>query len=125
MVGHNWLAKSIIRRQSTGNIRTLLIKNTAVGIDIADHVPVQADGTPVQVVGVLRKAISIDLTIVIKLNGATLITCNIPSATAIDTPVFFASFASSLAKNDILSAAITSSDGSQDPDGIASFTLEW
>lgn len=107
-------------------IRTLLVKNTQVGNDIADHIVIQKTGTASQVVGVLRLAIAADLAININLNGALLITCTIPLATSVDTPLTFTSFSSTaLTANDVLSFDITASDGSLDVAGVASFTLEW
>jgi hypothetical protein len=106
--------------------RTLLLKDTTVGNDIADHVTVYAAGTAQRIVGVLRKPITADLTVRVNLNGTALITITIPSATAIDTPVESTAFASTaLADGDVLTWDVTASDGSQDKAGIASFTLEW
>jgi hypothetical protein len=106
--------------------RTLLLKDTTVGNDIADHVTVYAAGTAQRIVGVLRKPITADLTVRVNLNATPLITLTISSATAIDTPVSSTAFTSTaLADGDVLTWDVTASDGSQDKAGIASFTLEW
>lgn len=108
--------------------RTLDLKDTTVGNDIADHVTVWgAAGTIGKVRGVLRKAITSDLTLRVKVNGTTLGTFTIPLATAIDTPIDFTTFSGStmVALDDIFSWDVTASDGSFDPAGIASFTVEW
>jgi hypothetical protein len=117
---------SFYGRAGTVYIRTLLVKNTQVGSDIADHIVIQKTGTASQVVGVLRLAIAADLAININLNGTLLISCTIPLATPVDTPLTFMSFSSTaLTANDVLSFDITASDGSLDVAGVASFTLEW
>src|SRR3954454_6189945 len=73
--------------------RTLLVKDTAVGADIADHVTAYASGTATRIVGVLRAAISADLTLHVQLNGTDLIVLTIPAATVVDTPVESTAFA--------------------------------
>ncbi len=117
--------------------RTLLIKNTTVGDDIADHVtcygPVPGvTHTVILVTGVLRKAITADLTVRINNvspDGATTIvvgTFTIPMATAVDVPVSFTSFTNaSLPDLSTFTWDITASDGSKDSAGVASFTIEW
>ncbi len=108
--------------------RTLLIKDTTVGTDIADRVTIYRDGTARKVEGVLRKAISADLAIAIRLNGQVLIAATIPLATAVGTVLIFTQFAArpqNLADGDVLSWDILASDGSDDAAGIASFTLLW
>src|SRR4051812_47485601 len=68
--------------------RTLLLKDTTVGNDIADHVTVWGtDGKIRRVTGVLRKVITSDLTVRVKIDGVTLGSFTIPLATAVDTPV--------------------------------------
>ena len=114
--------------------RTLLLKNTAVGNDIADHLTCwgpSSDHTVVEVRGVLRKAITSDLTLRINsvLAGVASVigTFTIPSATAVDTPVNWTSgFATgTLQDQSVFTWDITASDGSTDPAGVASFTIEW
>jgi hypothetical protein len=107
-------------------VRTLLLKNTAVGDDIADHVPIYTAGSAVRLIGVLRKAITADLTLRVKLNGTALVTLTIPLSTAVDTPVMATTFTPpTLADLGILSWDVTASDGSSDINGVASFTLQW
>lgn len=108
--------------------RTLLLKDTAVGNDIADHVTVWgAAGTISLVVGVLRKAITADLTVRVKIDGVTLGSFTIPLATAVDTPVEFTTFAGATAVTleQVFSWDVTASDGSLDGAGVASFTVIW
>lgn len=108
--------------------RTLLLKDVAIGNDIADHVPVWgAAGTITKVTGVLRKAITSDLTLRIKVAGATLGTFTIPHATAVDTPIDFTTFTGStaVALDQVFSWDVTASDGSTDAAGVASFTVSW
>jgi hypothetical protein len=108
-------------------IRTLLIKNTTVGVDIADAVVAQNDGTPYQVAAVLKDIIDSDLTVNININGKLLIALNIPFTTVpLSPPIIFTNFSvTTINQNDILTADIIDSDGSINADGIASFTLEW
>ncbi len=110
--------------------RTLLVKDATVGNDIADHVTVFSDGTATRVVGLLRLAISADLTVRFNLVRAgvssALITCTIPLATAINTPVTFTGFSvTALLDGDVLTPDITAGSGQRDIKGIASFCLEW
>jgi hypothetical protein len=112
--------------------RTLLIKNAAVGDNIADVVPVYVRGGAVRVIGVLRTAITEDLVVRIrykKPDDATiyeLITLTIPAATAINTPVTSTTFVKrALADKVCLIWDITASDNSTDAGGVASVTLQW
>ena len=107
-------------------IRTLLIKDATVGNDIADHVPIFVTGTAVRVIGVLRKTITTDLTVRVKLTGVALITLTIPRTTAIDVAVTSTAFLSTaLADLSVLSWDITASDGSKDANGVASLTVQF
>lgn len=107
--------------------RTLLLKDTTVSDDIADHTTVYVAGTAARLVGVLRVAIAADLTVRCNLNGDELITLTIPAATAIDTPVESTTFEgeTALEDGDVISWDVTASDDSMDGAGVASFTLEW
>jgi hypothetical protein len=108
--------------------RTLLLKDTTVGNDVADHVTVWGgDGTITRVVGVLRIAIASDLTLRVKVNGVTLGTFTIPLATAVDTVVEFTTFSGTTAVvvDDVFSWDVTASDGQTDPAGVAAFTVSW
>ncbi len=107
-------------------IRTLLVKDATVGNDIADRVPIYVTSKAVRVLGVLRKAISADLTVRIKLNGTAIATVTIPSATAIGVSVVSTTFVNStLPDKSVLSWDITASDGSKDVNGVASFTVQF
>jgi len=108
--------------------RTLLLKDTTVGNDIADHVTVYEPGTATQIVGVLRKAITAALTVRVKKEGVMLVTITIPASTAIDTPVASTTFTAGqevFLEGEVLTWDVTASDNSRDAYGVASFTLEW
>ena len=107
-------------------IRTLLLKDTTIGNDIADRVPIFIASKAVRIIGVLRKAIASPLTVRIKLNGTAIATATIPSATAVGVAVVSTTFVSStLPDKAVLSWDITASDGSTDVNGVASFTLQF
>lgn len=117
--------------------RTLLIKNTAVANDIADHVtcygPVPGVAhTVILVTAVLRKAITADLVVrVNNVSGATtnvVGTFTIPAATAVDTVLSFAGADITTATCPDLSVFtwdITASDSSSDSGGVCSLTVVW
>jgi len=107
--------------------RTLLLKDSTVGDDIADHTTVYVAGTAARLVGVLRVAIEADLTVRCNVNGEELITLTIPAATVVDTPVESTTFEgeTALEDGDVISWDVTESDGAQVGAGVASFTLEW
>ena len=107
-------------------VRTLLLKDTTVKNDVADHVPIWQAGAMVRVIGVLRKVIVSDLKIRVNLDGTNLVTLTIPAATAIDTPVVAeAPSGQDVADLAILSWDVLASDGASDAAGIASLTVEW
>jgi hypothetical protein len=107
-------------------VRTLLLKNTAVGNDIADRVPIWQAGTGVRVIGVLRDLITSDLTVRVNMNGTPLTTLTIPHGTAKGTPVLGTAFTPpGVTDLAVLSWDVTASDGSTDPNGVASFTVQW
>lgn len=108
--------------------RTLLLKDTEVGDDIADHTTVYASGTGVRIVGVLRKVILSALTVRLKKSGTVIITITIPATTAIDTPVEVTAFTTApqpFVDGQVLTWDVTASDGSTDLNGVAAFTVEW
>lgn len=116
-------------------IRTLLLKNTAVGDDIADRVTIYAGGTGYRFTGVLRIAITEDLTVRVRkrrttspISTVTIITLTIPASTPVDTPLsetVFADDPQQFLDGDVLIFDVTESDGQVDAAGVASFTLEW
>lgn len=119
---------------STPHHRTLLLKDTTVGADIADRVTVRPARTGLftRVTATLRKAITSDLTVVIKLRAypggaVVLATVTIPSTTAVDDVIEQTTFTNNpaAAAKETLTWDVTASDGSQDAGGVASFTLEW
>lgn len=104
--------------------RTLLLKDTATGSDVADHVTAYGTGTAHRVVGVLRKAIDSDLTVRVNLNGGMLAEITIPAATAINTPIVVTTTAD-ITDGDVFSWDVVASDGSTDKAGVAAFTVDW
>ena len=108
-------------------VRTLVLKDTTVGDDIADHVPAYKAGTAARVVGVLRKPVTADLKVRIKKNGSIFVLITIAASTPVDTPVeqIFFTGGTAIADKDVFSFDVTASDGSKDIAGIATFTLEW
>jgi hypothetical protein len=107
--------------------RTLLIKDATIGDDIADHVPIQASGTGMDIVGVLRVPITEDLSVRVIKAATVLCTITIPDSTAVDNPVIVTSGVAGTAftLNEILTWDITESDEQKVRNGIASFTLRW
>jgi hypothetical protein len=124
-----WLIRGSGGSLSSGGVRvrTLVLKDLTAGSDIADHVTAYGAGTGRRITGVLRKAITADLTVRVLKNGAEFIVITVPAATAVDTPVEEMAFTASaaVAKDDVFSWDITASDGSKDAAGVATFTLEW
>ncbi len=108
--------------------RTLLLKDTAVGDDIADHVTALDSGIGLRLTGLLRKAIVADLTVQARKEGVAIISLTIPLATAVDTVLESTTFADDpqvFTRGEVLSWDVLASDGSVDKAGVASFTLEW
>lgn len=121
-----WIFFEALAKRRGPYIRTLLLKDCTVGNDIADHVPIYVAGTAVRVVGVLRKAITADLSVRINLDGTALTTLTIPHTTPVDTPVVgTSSTPPALADLAVLSWDVVASDGSKDSAGICSVTLQW
>jgi hypothetical protein len=112
----------------TGRIRTLLLHDTRVGTNIADQVPVYVTGTGRRILGVLSREITEDLTIRVRLNGTTIATFTIPTATAVGTVVESTTFSNDpqpFTDGDVLSWDVIASDGQIHRYGVASFTVEW
>jgi hypothetical protein len=118
---------------AAGRIRTLLLKNTTVGDDVADHITIYVPGNARRVTGVLRLPITADLTV--RVNKVTppdpaveIISCTIPLATPVDSPIDFTIFANDpepLLDGDVIIWDVTESDGQIVAAGVAAFTLEW
>ncbi len=105
-------------------IRTLLIKDTTVANDIADHVEVFNPGIGIRILATLRKAITVDLTVKIH-KGADLMVMTIPLATPVGVVLSQSIGTLVFQDKEVISADVLASDGSKDADGIASFTVEW
>lgn len=122
----------IVKRAGAGGggaaHRTLLVKDAAIGNDIADHVTAYRSGTASRIVGVLRKAITDDLTVRVNKNGVELVTITIPATQDVDDPLEVTTFATGeegITDGDVFSWDVTESDEQRDKAGIAAFTLEW
>jgi hypothetical protein len=107
--------------------RTLDLNNCTVGNNIAPCLTAQASGTAFEVSGVLRKAITANLVVRINVNQNPFITCTVNAVAKPFTALTWTSFSTdgTLAKGDIFSFDVLASDGSIDPNGIASFTVQW
>lgn len=114
----------------------LLIKDSTVGDDIADHIniltPFTGDSPSVsQVQRLVRMTALLRITIssiyVVRINNITTADSwvfDIPAATAVDT-VLTSFITGDFHDGDILTADILASDGQTDAAGIATITLEW
>lgn len=114
----------------------LLIKDTTVGNDIADHIMISqpfTTGSPqvyqvgqgIRMTGVLRKAIASDLTV--RINNVTHAqswSLTLPAATPVNT-VIAEPITGTFNDADVFTADVLASDGSKDPDGVASFQIEY
>ena len=115
--------------------RTILIKNTATGKDIADHVtcygPIPGvTHSILRVTGVLRKTITAALNLQINnvFKGTKVVVGNfvIPPTTTVDAPIIYTKFTTAQLQDlSILTWDIVASDGSADIAGVASYTIEW
>ena len=112
-------------------IRTLLLKDTTVLHNVADHVPIFVAGTAARLIGVLRITIMADLKVQVNIEPGhiPLGSITIPSATGIDQPITTDAFTTAdvakLGDLAVLSWDVIASDGSADPNGVASITLQW
>jgi len=107
--------------------RTLLLKDTTIGNDIADRVTAQRAGTAKRFVGVLRKPIGSSLTVRVAASGTLLATLTIPASTPLNTAVVTTTFpgGGAIALDAPFTWDITASDEQTDINGIASFTIYW
>jgi hypothetical protein len=113
--------------------RTLLLKDTTVGNDIADHTTIEIKGTAGRLTGTLRLPITADLIVRCMIAHAgdiafvELISLTIPSGHPINSPIDGAAFTSDAAKsllyNDVVRWDVMASDGNTDRAGVASFDL--
>lgn len=112
-------------------IRVLLLKNLTVMDSCAEHQYIflpesSALGTGRRIVGVLRTAISADLTVRFRnLTASGSMTITIPAATPVNTPVELDITDVTFADKDVIAPDVLASDGSMNPQGIAALTLEW
>jgi hypothetical protein len=115
--------------------RTLLLKDTTVGNDIADHTTIEIAGTALRLTGTLRLPITADLTVQCMIAHAgdiaftELISLTIASGHPINSPIdgkdFTSTAAKSLLYNDVVRWDVIASDGQTDRSGVASFDLIW
>ncbi len=105
-----------------------LLRNTAVGNDIADMISVYGSGLGYRLTGMLHEVISSDLTIRINKAASPIITFTLPSSTAVGVNVESTTFNSDpqpFTDGEPLTFDVTASDGSISATGIASYMLEW
>lgn len=122
--------RDAIQYPSVATWRTLLLKNTNIGVDIADNVVMHGGGTIALVAGVLRKtivsALTVQLNVVTATSSDSLGQFTIPANQPINTPIAFKNFSTApLQDLSVLSWDVIASDGSSDVDGIASFSVYW
>jgi hypothetical protein len=115
--------------------RTLDLKDTTVGNDIADATVVHGATTGASskcllAAGVLRQGIGADLTVRLNIwvGGLSSVvgTFTLPASTHINTAVSFTAFTTTAFPDlAVLTWDVTASDGSQAPAGVATFTVWW
>ncbi len=105
--------------------RTIDINDTTVGNNIAPNLTVQGTGRGIKIAGVLRKAISADLTVRVKVAGVAIGSLTIPHTTPIQVKVETSIATKTLVEGTIVTWDITASDGSKDINSVASITVEW
>ncbi len=107
--------------------RTLLLYSLAAGNRIAPDLVAQGTGNAATIRAVLSVAIASDLTVRINLDGAPFATMTIPQATGVGVALAqpFASPAPLITAGQVLSFDVLAGDGSTNPNGLVSFTLEW
>jgi hypothetical protein len=127
-----WLNTSVSKWTILNNVvvygRTLVIANTATGVSIANPVTVYAvnTGIPQQLAVVLRKGIIAPLEVRVNQNGSPLVLITVPYTTAVNTPVTNTTFLQTpMVVGAVITWDILASDGSSDPNGIATATLNW
>jgi hypothetical protein len=103
----------------------LLLNNTAAGNDIAPWITVDEASRAFQVNGVLRRTIAANLVVRINKNQAPFIVCTFNSTVQPGTMLTWTAFASNtaLAAGDVFSFDVLASDGSSDPNGVASLSI--
>lgn len=111
---------------------TFDLNDTTVNTDVTPHVPVRFPGNALELTGVVKKDITADLVCNVKQTTSsgttTLGSITIPAHTLLNKTISVTSFTNKpqkLAVGDILSIDITASDGSSDPDGVATVVLRW
>jgi hypothetical protein len=119
----SWAAPS---SGSSGGNRGFWLNNISVGGDVCPHLRAGSSGTLAKVTVILRRLITATLTMTLYLDGVAACTVNVPSATAIDAIVAVTSFtASTVTADSIFKLAITASDSSVDPQGVATLQIFW
>jgi hypothetical protein len=126
-------------------IRTIIFRDLTVRDPATNHVAVYHDGRAFRVTAVLSKDITADCVIKIYKGflgspyPVELITFTVPVGTAVDLRLVFPAFGSPLYMSDgasppspilfhdgeIMYAAVVSSDGSQDVNGVLTVDVEW
>ncbi len=105
--------------------RTILVKDSTAGTNIADNLTVQATGQGARIAAVLRVPIASDLIVVVNKGGAAIGTITIPSSTPVRTEVETSIKNIKFVDGQILTFDITASDGQKNKNGVAAITVEW
>lgn len=105
--------------------RTLLIKDTATGDNIADNVTVQASGKGIRIAAVLRTEIVSDLVVRVNKDDTEVAVLTMPAALAVRTEMEIPITEIQFTDKEILTWDILASDGSVEANGVASVTVEW
>ncbi len=106
-------------------IRTIDIKDTTAGTNIAPNLTVQATGPGIKITGVLRRGITADLVVKVNVGGVALGTLTIPQATAVRVPVSTSIKNKKLVENQVITFDVVAGDSQKDKNGVATLTIEW
>jgi hypothetical protein len=110
----------------TGGNRGFWLNNISVGSDVCPHLRAGAAGTLSKVTVILRRTITLTFSMTLMLDGNVACTINVPSTTAVDSIVAVTVFSySTVVADSIFKLAITASDSSVDPQGVATVQIFW
>jgi hypothetical protein len=106
------------------------IADSTMGDDVGPVVPITSNANALRMLGVLRAAITSDLTVrlnmVLGLSSVVIGSITIPHTTALNTPVTSTTFTTTaLIRDHVILWDITASDGQIIPDSVATVRLEY
>jgi hypothetical protein len=105
--------------------RVFDIHNTATGTNVGPVLTVQEGGAGIKITAVLRTAITADLVVRVNANAVELGTITVPLATPVNTEVAISIQTKRLVKGQPITWDIVASDGSFNPNGVATVTVLW